>query len=47
MTTPLENCPICGEGHLHALVDKNPVEYEGQSTVLDCHYSVCDFCGSG
>ena len=47
MTTHLDTCPICGEGHLHALVDKNPVEYEGQSTVLDCHYSVCDFCGSG
>jgi HTH-type transcriptional regulator/antitoxin MqsA len=46
MPTPNDTCHLCSEGHLHALVDKNPVEYQGQSTLLDCHYSVCDFCGS-
>jgi YgiT-type zinc finger domain-containing protein len=46
MTTQEGICPICGEGCLEARVDKNPVEYKGQSTVLDAHYSVCDSCGS-
>jgi HTH-type transcriptional regulator/antitoxin MqsA len=41
-----ENCPICGEGHLGHRVEKNAVEYNGRSTHLDCHFSVCDSCGS-
>jgi HTH-type transcriptional regulator/antitoxin MqsA len=39
-------CPICGEGKLHPEVGKNPVEYKGQATELDLHYSLCDACGS-
>lgn len=46
MTTQAETCPICGQGHLDARVDKNPVEYKGQTAVLDAHYPVCDACGS-
>lgn len=46
MTAQAETCPICGQGHLETRVDKNPVEYKGQSAVLDAHYSVCDACGS-
>lgn len=32
-------CPICGVG-------KNLVEYRGQTTELDIHFSICDACGS-
>lgn len=39
-------CPICGEGNLHPEVGKNPVEYKGQTTELDLHFSLCDACGS-
>lgn len=39
-------CPICGEGKLHPEVSKNPVEYKGQTTELDLHFSLCDACGS-
>lgn len=39
-------CPICNEGGIRPLVGKNAVEYKGQSTELDFHYSVCDTCGS-
>lgn len=46
MTVQAETCRICGQGHLEARVDKNPVEYKGQSAVLDARYSVCDACGS-
>lgn len=46
MTVQAENCAICGEGHLDARVDKNPVDYKGQTAVLNAHYSVCDACGS-
>lgn len=41
-----ELCPICGEGHLEARLDKNPVEYKGKTATLDMHYSVCSACGS-
>ena len=41
-----KSCSACGEGMLHPRVDKEPVEYEGQTTELDVHYSVCDACGS-
>lgn len=40
-----EICPICGEGHLKQLVDKNPVEYKGHTTELNSYYSICDACG--
>ncbi len=39
-------CPICGAGHLQPQVGKSPVEYKGQATELDLHFSVCDACGS-
>jgi HTH-type transcriptional regulator/antitoxin MqsA len=39
-------CPICGEGKLHPEVSKNPVEYKGQATELDLHFSLCGACGS-
>lgn len=39
-------CPICGEGNLQPQVGKNPVEYKGQTTELDLHFSLCDACGS-
>jgi len=39
-------CPICGEGNLHFNVGKNPVEYKGQTTELDLHFSLCAACGS-
>ena len=39
-------CPICGEGNLHPEVRTNPVEYKGQTTELDLHFSLCDACGS-
>jgi HTH-type transcriptional regulator/antitoxin MqsA len=39
-------CPICGEGHLEHRVEKNSVEYRGQTALLDSQYSVCDQCGS-
>lgn len=46
MTTHVQTCPICGEGHLEARVAKNAVEYKGHTAVLDAHYAVCDTCGS-
>ena len=46
MVNQFEICPICGEGHLNQQVDKNNVEYNGRSCLLDSHYSVCDSCGS-
>ncbi|WP_064036871.1 type II toxin-antitoxin system MqsA family antitoxin [Methylomonas methanica] len=46
MTKQGEICPICGEGHLDHRVEKNEVEYNGHSAQLDCHFSVCDSCGS-
>lgn len=45
MTNENEICPICGEGHLEALVDKTPVEYKNRKAELDSIYSVCDACG--
>lgn len=46
MTIEADICPICGEGQLEHRVEKIPVEYKGQNTLLDSHYSVCDVCGS-
>jgi HTH-type transcriptional regulator / antitoxin MqsA len=46
MTKQDEICPICGEGHLEHRVEKNTVEYNGQTALLDSQYSVCDYCGS-
>lgn len=39
-------CPICEEGKLELKVGKNRVEYKGQTTDLDLHFSICDTCGS-
>ena len=41
-----ELCLICGDGELNAEVGKNTVEYRGQTSELDLHYSLCDACGS-
>ncbi len=41
-----KTCPICDEGSLHSQIGKNAVDYKGQTTELDLHYSVCDSCGS-
>lgn len=46
MNTSKPMCPICGEGYLTNFVHKNDVEYNGQATQLDMHYSMCDACGS-
>ena len=46
MTNPTGMCQICGEGHLEARVEKNPVEYKSVSNALDMHYSICSACGS-
>jgi len=46
MNKSTETCPICGEGQLTDSVVKNTVEYKGQTTDLDMHFSVCNFCGS-
>jgi HTH-type transcriptional regulator/antitoxin MqsA len=40
-----ELCPVCGEGHLHAEVGSNTVEYKGRTAQLPLHFSVCDVCG--
>lgn len=39
-------CQICGEGSLQPQVARNPVEYKGEATELDLHFSLCDTCGS-
>ena len=39
-------CPICEEGNLSERVSKNRVNYKGETTELDSHFSVCDSCGS-
>ncbi|ADL54766.1 type II toxin-antitoxin system MqsA family antitoxin [Gallionella capsiferriformans] len=46
MTNPTGICQICGEGHLSALVEINPVEYKGVSKELDMYCSICSVCGS-
>jgi HTH-type transcriptional regulator/antitoxin MqsA len=46
MTKQDEVCPICGEGHLEHRAEKNSVEYNGHTALLDSYYSVCDLCGS-
>lgn len=46
MSTRIEMCPICGEGHLTGRVEKNLVEYKGEKSELDMLYSVCSCCGS-
>ena len=32
MTDSTDLCPICGEGRLHPKIEKNPVEYKGETT---------------
>ena len=39
-------CPICEEGNLNEKIGKNRVDYKGETTELDLHFSVCDSCGS-
>ena len=46
MSASINKCGICGEGNLTNRIDKNTVEYKGNSAELDMHYSVCDACGS-
>jgi HTH-type transcriptional regulator/antitoxin MqsA len=46
MATQAEICPICGEGHLHARVGEQAVDYRGQHGQIAFHYAECDACGS-
>lgn len=46
MATQAEICPICGEGHLHARMGVQTVDYRGQSGQIAFHYTECDACGS-
>lgn len=46
MSNVNSNCPICGDGALHARASINTVEYKGVSADLENQYSVCDGCGS-
>ncbi len=46
MATQAETCPICGEGHLHARMGTQAVDYRGQSGQIAFHYAECDACGS-
>ena len=46
MTDSRNICPICEEGQLHPQIGSNSVEYRGQQTSLNTHFSVCDACGS-
>ena len=41
-----ELCPICGEGHVVARVDRIESEYKGQRGHVPMHYKVCDVCTS-
>jgi HTH-type transcriptional regulator/antitoxin MqsA len=41
-----ERCPICGEGHVTAMVQMVESEYKGQKTQLPLHYKLCDTCTS-
>lgn len=46
MNTSANLCRICGEGELTPQLHKNRVEYNGSTSELDLHLSVCDVCGS-
>ena len=37
MATQAEICPICGEGHLHARVGEQAVDYRGQHGQIAFH----------
>ena len=41
-----ELCPICGEGHVTALVQMVESEYKGQKAQLPLHFNLCDTCTS-
>lgn len=41
-----EPCPICGEGHVTAMVEMVESEYKGQKAELPLHYKLCDTCTS-
>lgn len=41
-----ELCPICGEGHVTALVEMTESEYKGQKAMVPLHYQLCDVCHS-
>jgi HTH-type transcriptional regulator / antitoxin MqsA len=46
MTSRIEICPICGEGHLQPRINQEEVEYKGQKGMTPLYYSICDTCGS-
>ncbi|PPK75627.1 HTH-type transcriptional regulator/antitoxin MqsA [Methylobacter tundripaludum] len=46
MSSHIETCPICGEGHLQLRVDQNETEYKGHNGLISLFYSECDACGS-
>lgn len=41
-----ELCPICGEGHVTAMVQMVENEYKGHKAELALHYRQCDTCTS-
>lgn len=41
-----ELCPICGEGHTTASLQRLEYEYKGHKTELVSHYQQCDTCTS-
>lgn len=38
-------CDVCDIGIINYRVEKNPVEYNGNTTELDMHYNLCNHCG--
>ena len=41
-----ELCPICGEGHVTAQVQKIESDYKGHKVMLPLHYRLCNVCTS-
>ena len=41
-----ELCPICGEGHVTAQVQKIESDYKGHKAMLPLHYRLCNACTS-
>ena len=41
-----ELCPICGEGHVTAQVQKVESDYKGHKAMVPMHYRLCNVCTS-
>lgn len=46
MSSHIETCPICGEGHLQLRVGQNKVKYKDRIGLISLFYSECEACGS-